>query len=443
MSDVTTPATAPSRRLPPVAQSVREARRFLEVALPRTDGDTLYTAQLLTSELVTNAVLHAGTGIDVRAWESNGRVHVRVTDEMPSRLPTPHEQAPDAGTGRGLHMVEHLSAACGVEVSPSGKTVWFELWPKPSDLKPGATWRTPRPLRGQGVRVTLVDVPVGLSRAAQRHRAALLREARLILISGAPIAGVDAEDIRSVAGLNDLLDTSLSEAVSRDPKAATLTFDIDIPSECGPVALRLSEVIDTLNDGARAGLLLTRPSLPEVRRLRTWLLTEVATQLEGGPVTPWVGRHDVQGRAPREELLEFDPTDVHARSLPAVAADDDNTILAVNGAAASLLRWDPGELVGERITALIPPDWRERHAAGFTNFLLTGESSIIGRPTLVPALRHDGETIEVHLTIEVEQTRHGRTVFVAQLDPAATAAGDGPGSRRLSDEPPRQQEQVS
>ena len=153
-----------------MAQSVREARRFLEGALPGTDRDTLYTAQLLTSELVTNAVLHAGTGIEVRAWETNGSVHVRVFDEMATRLPIPHEQAPDAGTGRGLHMVEHLSAACGIEVSPAGKTVWFELWPKPSDLKPGASWRAPRPLSGQGVRVSLVDVPVGLSRAAQRHR---------------------------------------------------------------------------------------------------------------------------------------------------------------------------------------------------------------------------------------------------------------------------------
>ena len=442
MSDAT-PATARSQRLPPVPQSVREARRFLESALPRTDSDTLYTAQLLTSELVTNAVLHAGTGIEVRAWEANGRVHVRVSDEMATRLPIPHEHGPEAGTGRGLRMVEHLSAACGVEVSPGGKTVWFELWPNPSDLKPGATWSTPRPLKGQGVRVSLVDVPVGLSRAAQRHRAALLREARLILISGGSIAGIGADDIRDVAGLNDLLDNSLSEAVSRDPKAATLSLDVDIPSECGPVALRLSEVIDILNAGARAGALLTRPSLPEVRRLRIWLLSEVATQLGGGPVTPWAGRQELQGRASREELPDFDPTDVHARSLPAVAADDDNTILAVNDGAASLLRWDPEELVGERITALMPPDWRERHVAGFTNFLLTGESSIIGRPTLVPALRHDGVTVDVYLTVEVEQSRHGRTVFVAEMDPAAAASGGGAGSGRKSEGAPPGQERAS
>ena len=424
-----TPATSPSRRLAPAAQSVREARRFLEAALPGTDPDTLYTAQLLASELVTNAVLHAGTEIEVRAWEMDGRVHVRVFDAVATRLPIPYEQTPDAGTGRGLHLLEHLSAACGVEVSPGGKTVWFELWPNTTELKPGATWAVSAPTPGEGVNVSLLDIPVGLSRAAQRHRAALLREARLILMSGRSIGGVTAADIFDVAGLNDLLDSALSAATSRDPEATTLSLSVYVPRDCGPMALRLSEVIDVLNGAARSGLLLTRPSLPEVRRLRTWMLTEVATQVEGGPASRWVGRQDLQGRAAPEELLDFDPTDVHARSVPAVAADDDNSILAVNRAAASLLGWNAEDLVGERVTVLIPPEWRERHVAGFTNFLLTGESTIIGKPTRVLALHHDGTSVDVFLRIDVEQSLHGRTVFVAELDPAITGSGDDEVSR--------------
>lgn len=416
------PTTAPFRRLPSTPQSVREARRFLEEALPEADSDTLYTAQLLTSELVTNAVLHAGTDIEVRVWETNGRTHVRVFDEVATRLPIPREQAPEAGTGRGLHMVEHLSAACGVEVSPRGKTVWFELWPSSNDLKPGATWAARPPAKGRGVNVSLVDVPVGLSRAAQRHRAALLREARLILLSGQSLPGVSPADIREVAVLNDLLDTSLSEAASHAPTASTLALDVDVPAGSGPVALQLSQVIDVLNSAARAGALLTRPSLPEVRRLRTWMMSEIAAQLEGGPATPWVGLHDVPSPAPRGERLDFDPTDVRARTAPAIAADDDNGILAANDAAASFLGWDAEELVGKRITTLMPTEWRERHVAGFTNFLLTGESTIIGKPTLVTALRRDGSTVAVYLTIYVEQSMHGRTVFVAELDPTAPGA---------------------
>lgn len=422
MTDAT-PATAPSRLLPPVAQSSRDARRFLEESLPGVDADTIYIAELLTSELVTNAVLHAGSEIELRAWAAGGRVHVRVFDRVPTRLPVPHEQAAEAGTGRGLHMVEHLSAACGVEVSSWGKTVWFELWPDQTDLKPGPSWAVPVPPPGQGVTVSLVGLPVGLSRAAQRHRAALLREARLILISGRSIAGLEASDIRHVAGLNDVIDSNLSIALSRDPGAASLTLQLDMPPDCGPVALRLSEVIDVLNAAARSGRLLTRPSLPEVRRLRTWMVAEIADQLAGRPPTPWVGQHGPTIRAAPEDRADYDPTDVHARSVPAVAADDDNTILAVNQAAASLLGWDPDALIGERITVIIPPEWRERHVAGFTNFLLTGESTIIGRPTLVPALRSDATTVDVWLKIDVEQSRKGRTVFVAELTSAASTAG--------------------
>lgn len=415
------PATAPSRRLMPMAQSAREARRFLAESLPGVDSDTLYTAQLLVSELVTNAVLHASTEIELRAWATRGRVHVRVFDEAPTRLPIPHDPSVEAGTGRGLHLVEQLSAACGVDISPGGKTMWFELWPNQTDLKPGASWKVPRPAPGDGVPVVLADVPVGLSRAAQRHRASLLREARLILISGRAIAGVDASDIRDVAGLNDMLDAALSLATSREPAASKLNLEVDMPRDCAPVALRLSEVIDVLNSAALSGLLLTRPSLPEVRRLRRWMLQQIAAQLDGGGPSPWVGQHDLTDRSPPEDRAEYDPTDVHSRLVAAVAADDDNSILAVNDAAASLLGWDPDELIGERITILVPPSWRERHVAGFTNFLLSGETSIIGRPTLVPALHHDGTTVDVFLKIDVEQTRSGRTIFVAELIPAASA----------------------
>jgi len=422
MTDAT-PATAPSRRLPPVARSARDARRFLEESLPGVDGDTVYIAQLLTSELVTNAVLHAGTEIELRVWAMGGRVHVRVLDEVATRLPIPHEQAAEAGTGRGLHMVEHLSAACGVEVSPGGKTVWFELWPSETDLKPGATWTVPGPAAGQGVTVTLVDVPVGLSLAAQRHRAALLREARLIVMSGRSTVGVRTSDIRDVAGLNDMLDSALSRAMSRDPTASALSLKVDMPRGCGPVALRLSEVIDVLNGAARSGQLLTRPSLPEVRSFRMWMLSEVANQLDGRPPSRWVGQHSLTHRAAPEDRTEYDPADVHARAVPAVAADDDNSILAVNEAAVALLGWKPEDLIGERVTVIIPPEWRERHVAGFTNFLLTGEATIIGKSTLVPALHRDGTTVDVFLKIDVEQSRNGRTVLVAELEPAASDTG--------------------
>ncbi|MER6977396.1 PAS domain S-box protein, partial [Streptomyces carpinensis] len=119
----------------------------------------------------------------------------------------------------------------------------------------------------------------------------------------------------------------------------------------------------------------------------------------------------------------WDPSALHAGGVPCVAADDGNRILAVNRAAAALLGWDADVLVGRRLTVLIPPEWRERHVAGFTSLLLTGESRILGRPVRVEALHRDGHTIPVDLLIHAQEAREGRTVFVAELSVPEQRAG--------------------
>ncbi|MGW4563750.1 ATP-binding protein [Streptomyces sp. NPDC004561] len=55
------------RRLPPRPQSAAVARRFLGNVLDGVASDVVDTAQLLVSELVTNAVMHAHTEVEVRA----------------------------------------------------------------------------------------------------------------------------------------------------------------------------------------------------------------------------------------------------------------------------------------------------------------------------------------------------------------------------------------
>lgn len=81
-------------------------------------------AILVASELVTNAVLHAGTDITVRVVEQGQDLRVEVADgsaEVPGlRIPSPA-----ARSGRGLLIVEHFSERWGVEPTASGKVVWF------------------------------------------------------------------------------------------------------------------------------------------------------------------------------------------------------------------------------------------------------------------------------------------------------------------------------
>jgi anti-sigma regulatory factor (Ser/Thr protein kinase) len=89
--------------------------------------DLLDVALLCVSEVVTNAVLHAGTPARLRlAWDG-ALLRVEVRDEgraFPVRLRRPADDEPH---GRGLVLLEALSRRWGVHEIEGGKTVWFEV----------------------------------------------------------------------------------------------------------------------------------------------------------------------------------------------------------------------------------------------------------------------------------------------------------------------------
>ena len=96
-------------------------------------GQLAYTAALLATELVTNAVVHGraapGREVGVRYVLGPGVLRVEVSDgggAMPVRQTGVD---PEADGGRGLLLVEALADAWGVEARAQGigKTVWFEL----------------------------------------------------------------------------------------------------------------------------------------------------------------------------------------------------------------------------------------------------------------------------------------------------------------------------
>ncbi len=108
--------------------SVRAARRFLRdqcgaLGLSETRCDD---ALLLTSELVTNAVLHGRSEVCVEIVSAGSALRIAVLDEN-SRRPAPVPEDPDALDGRGLALVDAIADRWGVEERPIGKAVWFEL----------------------------------------------------------------------------------------------------------------------------------------------------------------------------------------------------------------------------------------------------------------------------------------------------------------------------
>ena len=108
----------------PDSSSPRNTRRLFAAHFathPRLD-DLL----LCLSEVVTNAVLHAVPPIHVLGDVVGSKVRIEVSDgsiAAPLRR-TPKNSSP---TGRGLILLDHLASAWGVDITGSGKTVWFEI----------------------------------------------------------------------------------------------------------------------------------------------------------------------------------------------------------------------------------------------------------------------------------------------------------------------------
>ena len=112
-------------RLQPEASSPRAARRFAVETAHRWRMTLDETAlEVVTSELVTNAVVHAGTPITVRLRPVAGYLEVEVDDEGPGMGDVPSRRSVG---GQGLHLVEALSAAAGTSPLDTGTRAWCRL----------------------------------------------------------------------------------------------------------------------------------------------------------------------------------------------------------------------------------------------------------------------------------------------------------------------------
>jgi len=109
------------------AKSVRDARRSMRRLFESWGLASLAeTAELCTSEIATNAVLHAHSPVLLIASRTPEGVRIEVQDEAPGvvhagSLETAGER------GRGLALVNALASLWGVDQDETGKSVWFEL----------------------------------------------------------------------------------------------------------------------------------------------------------------------------------------------------------------------------------------------------------------------------------------------------------------------------
>jgi DNA-binding NarL/FixJ family response regulator len=114
--------------LPQDATSVAAARRFVTQKLGEWELDQLVDdALVVTSELTTNAITHAQSGCHIRLSVTSTSLRIDVIDTG-AGTPEPQPASTTQEHGRGLHLVDALTTAWGLEVVPGeGKLVWAEL----------------------------------------------------------------------------------------------------------------------------------------------------------------------------------------------------------------------------------------------------------------------------------------------------------------------------
>ena len=121
-------ADVPELRVPADAGSVRRARHWVTFLARQhgASGRSLTLVELLTSEVVTNAVRHAPSTADlaVRLRRVDHSITVEVDDDSDT---APRAVTRELGQGGwGIRFVEHMASDWGVAPRPrSGKTVWF------------------------------------------------------------------------------------------------------------------------------------------------------------------------------------------------------------------------------------------------------------------------------------------------------------------------------
>lgn len=406
--------------LAPLPDSARTARRLVAEVLSTARAEHFTdTATLLTSELVTNGIVHAHTELEVTVDATQTWVRVEVVDGN-SRLPSRRDYDENASTGRGMEMVELLADEFGVEpLEENGKRVWFRLGEAPGT--PAAHPEVPGeaaleiPELGAS-HVQLQAVPVTLYCAWQQHADALLREATLVALEDTEDTGTEHEDY-PLAGraLAALADAASGLFAARDSGVFSADIDLDLPGDAVPWFPVLRDLLARATVMAVAGKLLTPPSLPEIMAVRRWICDEIARQSAGLPPTPWVEQAvDQPGPVPASaSLLD----QVRRSPLAQIGADSANRIVAVSETAAELLGWSVEDLEGRRLVTIIPTRLRDRHIAGFSRYLLEGTSRILGEPVVVPALRKDRKEITVELLIERWSDGDTRGLFVATLTP--------------------------
>ena len=304
-------------------RSVQEARRWVATACQEIGRHDLQEcAELGVSELVTNALLHAGDPIvvRVRGTASHPRVEVSDGSHQPPVLsvPAPAHEFDDlmATFGRGLSIVARCSVAWGAAMEPDGKVVWFEpataphhdYFPEGSvfhldELPVPRVAGEPREL----AQVTLQGVPVEPLIGLSRHYQELRREVRLLSLAHEddyPLAKNLTEIFVSFDGAypDEATQQVIEAHQSGEPTvdlAVTLDPDLAVTFE------QMLTLLDLADEFCRGQRLLTLARTPDQVEFQRWFLGEFVRQARGDSPQPWQQPSDTPEAPPATESAKI------------------------------------------------------------------------------------------------------------------------------------------
>jgi hypothetical protein len=302
--------------LPPDGRAAGIARRLVRGRLENWRLDDLVeSAVLLTSEVVTNAVVHTPSAPAVGLTREGAGVRVTVVDGSPVP-PRRRRHSATAITGRGIQMLHDLADDWGWNPVGDGKAVWFVLtgghdpW---TGAGPGDDTRSDPPLpetasplgryapadhSGGLARVELLGMPVRVLAASREHHDGLMREFRLLALAG-PAAGHDVP--ARLVELTQALGVRFAAAGSRpdgdfdrawEQGLDTVDLVYRVPPTVAEGARQLEAMMSEADGFCRSAQLITLARTPLMVRFARWYLGQFLDQIAGRPATRWDGPLD-------------------------------------------------------------------------------------------------------------------------------------------------------
>lgn len=265
-----------------------QGRAYVAAELAGLPRGVIDDAQLVLTELVSNAQLHGAPPVVVSVTRQGDGARVEVADSGRRRLVLP-AQSTDAMTGRGLAMVRAVARSWGVDPVPGdGKVVWAVVGTgdEEADLDLELDGRLPvwdvEPDDPEFT-IRLGAVPTGLLLDAKRHIDNVVRELTLTRAGASEPLPAELETLidtvvhdfaRARAGLKE----QAAAAAERGETHTDLVLTLPVSSV--DAGRRYLAALDEVDRYAREARLLTLETPPLHRLFRRWYVTALIEQLQ-------------------------------------------------------------------------------------------------------------------------------------------------------------------